>query len=69
MFYKGDNFCDFLFAFLQSKSLLKKSLLYKRKEFAPRGSKFLPFRVDAFSEGNQNDFERVASLRFVSVSP
>ena len=25
--YKGDNFCDFLFAFLHTKSLLKMGLL------------------------------------------
>ena len=26
-FYKGDNFCDFLFGFLHTKSLLKRVLL------------------------------------------
>ena len=26
-FYKGDNFCDFVFLFLHTKSLLKKGLL------------------------------------------
>ena len=29
MFYKGGNFCVFLFAFLYTKSLLKKNLLKK----------------------------------------
>ena len=30
-----------------------KGVFSKRKEFAPRGSKFFPFRVDPFSEGMQ----------------
>ena len=50
-FYKGDNFCDFMFALLYIKSLLK-NIYSKKKEFAPCGSKFFPFRVDSFSEGN-----------------
>ena len=29
IFYKGDNFCDFLFAFLSHKSLSEKGLLCK----------------------------------------
>ena len=29
----------------------EKGVCSKRKEFAPMGSKFFPFRVDAFSEG------------------
>ena len=40
----------FLFAFLQPSSFWKE-VYFKRKEFALRGSKFLPFRVDPFSEG------------------
>ena len=40
----------------------------KRKEFAPHGSKLFPFRVDPFSEGKQNNFERVVSLESVSIS-
>ena len=43
-FYKRDNFCDFLFAFSHTSSLLK----------MPVGSKFFPFRVDPFSEGREN---------------
>ena len=35
-FYKGDNFCDFLFS-LHIKTL-QKGINFKRKEFAPRGS-------------------------------
>ena len=30
----------------------------KRKEFAPIGSKFFPFRVDPVSEGRQKQFDR-----------
>ena len=55
-FYKGDNFHDFLFAFLHIKSLLK-GIYFKRKEFAPRGSKFFPFRVEPFSEVRQKTKE------------
>ena len=39
----------------------------KRKEFAPTGSKFFPFRVDPFSEGMQKQFDRVASHEDVSI--
>ena len=46
-FYKGDNFCDFLFAYLCTNPLLK-GVFSKMKEFAPTGSKFFPFRVDPF---------------------
>ena len=49
-FYKGDNSSDFLFAFLQTKSLLKGDLLWKEK-ILPHGSKFCLFKVDLFSEG------------------
>ena len=66
-FYKGDNFCDFLFTFLLTKSLLKK-FDSKRKEFAPKGSKFFPCRLDPFTKGMQNKFDRVASHENVSVS-
>ena len=39
---------------------------YKRKEFAPNGRKFSPLRVDPFSEGDRNNFERVISPESVS---
>ena len=39
----------------------------KRKEFAPRRSKFFPFRIDPFSEGRQNNFDRVTSPENDSV--
>ena len=33
-----------------------KGVCFKRKEFAPKGSKFFPFTVDPFSEGRQSNF-------------
>ena len=47
MFYKGDNYCDFTFAFLTSYPIWKR-VYSERKEFAARGSKFLSFRVDQY---------------------
>ena len=34
-FCKGDNFCEFLFAFLDTKALLKRDLPQKAKNFFP----------------------------------
>ena len=48
-FFTKINFCDFLFALLHIKPLLKRGL--KRRDFAPRGSKFFPFRVTPFHKG------------------
>ena len=45
--YKGDNCCYFLFALLHIK-IISKRVYSQRKEFAPHGSKFFPFRVDLF---------------------
>ena len=63
--YKGDNFCDYLFAFPHTNPLWK-GVYSKRKEFAPFKtkehrnkydtpfrSKFFPFRVDLFSQGDK----------------
>ena len=44
-----------------------KGVYSKRKEFAPLGSKFFPFRIDCFSEEDKNDFYRVASPDSVPV--
>ena len=55
--YLGDNLCDFVFSFLHMKPLLKR-VYSKRKEFAPKGSKFFPFRVDLFSEWRQKPFRQ-----------
>ena len=54
---KEGNFCDLLFAFQYIQSFWK-DVYSKRKEFAPNGSKFFPFRVGPFSEGRQNSFDR-----------
>ena len=42
-FYKGDNFCDFVFLHI---SPFLKWVYSKRKEFAPKGSKFFLIWVD-----------------------
>ena len=59
-FSLGDNFCDFLFAFIHNKPLLV-AFIYNKPLLnrCLRGA-FFPFRVDAFSEGKQNNFIRVA---------
>ena len=48
IFFKGDNFHDFLFAFLHSKPLLK-GVYSKKEEFALIGSRFFRLRVDLFT--------------------
>ena len=50
VFYKGDNFCDFLFWLCHTKA---------------KGSKVFPYRVDPFSEGRKQ-FDRVISPESVS---
>ena len=47
---------------LERKNLLPQSGPFKRKEFAPCGSKFFPFRLDPLRK-KQNSFDRVASLK------
>ena len=62
MFYKADNLCNFLFAFLQ-----KGGLLSKTEVFAPTGSEFFPLRVEAFSNGvGAKQFDRIAYLKNIS---
>ena len=56
-FYKGDKLCT---------KLLLKGVSSKRKEFALKGRKFFPFRVDSFTNGSQNNFDKVVFL--ISVS-
>ena len=55
---KGDIFWDFLSALLYAYSLLRR-VYSVRKEFAPLGSKFFPYRADPFSE--TNNFDRVVA--------
>ena len=42
---KGGNYVKMVFAFFW------KGVYSKRKEFAPSGSKFFPFRIDPFQKG------------------
>ena len=58
--------CDFQFAFLYTSSLLKKGSTPKGKNLLPRGANSFPFRVDPFSEGRQNHFDRVSPLKVYS---
>ena len=58
---QGRQLLWLLFCFPAHHSPCWKRVYSKRKEFAPMGSKFFPFRVDPFSEGRQNNFDRVAS--------
>ena len=58
IFYKGDNFYDYLSAFLHTSAFLKWVYL-KRKEFAPKSSKFFPLSVDPFAEGAQNNLTKL----------
>ena len=39
----------------------------KGKEFAPKGNKCFPFRVNPFSEGRHNNFKGIFSLESVSI--
>ena len=45
----------------------EKGSTLKGKKFVPMGSKFFPLRVDPFSEGNKNNFDRVGSSVCVLV--
>ena len=59
---KRGNFCDFLFALLHTKPLLK--WVYSiRNEFAPKGSKFIPYRFDPFSEGDKTSLTEMSPLK------
>ena len=59
---KGDNICDFLFAFLDTKGSTLKG-----KNLLRLGANSFLFRVDPFSEGRQNNFDRVVSPESVSI--
>ena len=54
--FKRVTTCGFQFVFLHTNPFWKR-VYSKRKEFAPQGSKFFPFRVDAISEERQKSFE------------
>ena len=65
MHFQGRQLCQNNFTSLQ------KSVYSKRKEFAPRGSKFFPLSVDSFSkgfglqEGNQDVTKFVSLIKMV----
>ena len=46
----------------------EKGSTLKGKNLVPPGSKFFPFRIDPFSEGNKNDFDRVAFPLYVTYN-
>ena len=53
-FHKGDNFCGSLpVRFSTHQPTSEKGVYSIRNEFAPRGSKFFPYRVDPFSGGKK----------------
>ena len=45
--------------------LLEKGVHSTMENIAPKGCQFFPFRVVPFSEGEQNNFDRVASHEFL----
>ena len=47
--YKGDNLCDFLFAFSAHQISYWKGVNAKRRELVSKGNKFFPLKVDPFS--------------------
>ena len=67
-FAKGENSCDFLFASVYTKPLLKR-VSSIREDFVPFGSKLFPYRADPFSEGDKKKFDRVVSKESVSLPP
>ena len=58
MFSKGDNFCDFLFAFLEVEVFPKWGLLL-RKEFAPIGANNFLYKMTPIYMGYNNENDRV----------
>lgn len=65
-FSKKDNFCDFWFAFLYTKPLLKWGLLWNQRIYSP-GSKCFPLRVNPINKRSKNISATVASLAGVSI--
>ena len=57
---KGDNFPDFLFAYLQDEVFQKRDLLLKER-ICSEGNKFFSLRVDPNEMGGKNENKRVAS--------
>ena len=63
---KGDNFHDFLFAYVGNLFLPKYGQLLMVRICSKR-SKFFPIRVDSHSEAKQNVNGRVASPEYVHI--
>ena len=59
MFLKGDNFLDFLFAYLQDKDFPNWGLVLKDL-FAPMGATSFPYEMTPIYTGGKNENERVA---------
>ena len=57
-----------LCALLHGKALVKRNLLFKKKEFAPLWKQILSVR-DLFQQGKQNNFDKVVSHEFASIHP
>ena len=51
------------YSFLTQRYSSQKGSTLKRKEFAPKGSKFFPFRVDPFSKGRPQFFIELSPMK------
>ena len=66
-FSEGDNFCDFLFAFLDKEALPEWGQILK-KTICSQGSKLIPLRLDFHNEkGGRNVNGGVLSPESVSI--
>ena len=66
IFKRGATFFDFCYALRHTTPLLKK-VYSKRREFAPLGSKFSPFRVDPFKKDNENNLDEIVSSESLAI--
>ena len=65
---KGENFCDLTSCKPSNTPRPFWKWVYsKRKECVPKIGKVLPLRVNPFSKGTQNNFDRVASPDCISI--
>ena len=71
IYYKGDNSCNFMFAFLHTNPIaFCKGDYSKQKEFAPMGNKFFSFRVDlSFRRKTKMNLTEMSSHESISISP
>ena len=65
IFTRETTFVTFCLLFCTSIPFWKR-VYSKRKEFAPKGSKFFSFKVDSFPEGRQNNFAGIISLKNIA---